>query len=224
MESALSATVAASDRDIKKAYRGLSLEWHPDKNPSDEAEAKFIEIAAAYEILSDDTARADYDDFLLHPEAHYQAMHHARYYRHVYAPEVPLWLVLLGFLLLMSAIQWPLSWGKYNMYQRRAKLTNAYKVKLAELEGQGQGEGGGEVEGEGPPREDISIEVELIGCPIPQWHHLFIFQVPIIPYRFGLWMWGIVRWAVKYELRYKCHLLLEYSIEKQKECGISPDK
>ena len=112
LESSVSATVAASDRDVKKAYRGLSMQWHPDKNPSDEAQAKFIEIAAAYEILSDGTARAEYDDFLLHPEAHYQAMHHARYYKHVYAPDAPLWLVVIGFLLLTSAIHWPLMWGK----------------------------------------------------------------------------------------------------------------
>lgn len=48
--------------EIKKVYRGLALKYHPDKNPGDvEAEKKFKEIAAAYEILSDPQKRAQYD-------------------------------------------------------------------------------------------------------------------------------------------------------------------
>ena len=38
---------APTDREIKKAYRKLSLEWHPDKNKEEGAEAKFVEIANA---------------------------------------------------------------------------------------------------------------------------------------------------------------------------------
>ena len=151
LPSPLDAPEPATERDIKKAYRSLSMQWHPDKNPTPEAEAKFVEIAAAYEVLSDETARADYDDFLLHPEAHNQAMHYARYYKHVYAPEVPLWLVLLGFVVIMSAIQWPLMWSKYLMYQARAKETSAYKQKVAQLGGDGEEEDG-----------EPDIEIELV--------------------------------------------------------------
>ena len=45
----------ANDREIKKAFRKLSLKWHPDKNPDnkEEAEAKFKSIAEAYTVLSD---------------------------------------------------------------------------------------------------------------------------------------------------------------------------
>lgn len=44
----------ASMSEIKKAYKKLALQWHPDKNVDnrEEAEAKFREIAAAYEVVS----------------------------------------------------------------------------------------------------------------------------------------------------------------------------
>jgi DnaJ-related protein SCJ1 len=54
----------ASLKQIKKAYRELSLKYHPDKNPGDEAAAqKFVEIGNAYEVLSDDDKRRKYDQF-----------------------------------------------------------------------------------------------------------------------------------------------------------------
>ncbi|MEL6904682.1 MAG: molecular chaperone DnaJ [Planctomycetota bacterium] len=49
---------------IKKAYRKLALQYHPDQNPDDpEAESKFKEAAEAYDVLSDDEKRARYDRF-----------------------------------------------------------------------------------------------------------------------------------------------------------------
>jgi len=53
----------ASQEEIKKQYRKLSMKYHPDKNPDNkEAENKFKEISAAYAILSDPKKRADYDN------------------------------------------------------------------------------------------------------------------------------------------------------------------
>lgn len=52
----------ANDKDIKKAYRKKAIEFHPDKNPDNkEAEAKFKEVAEAYEVLSDANKKARYD-------------------------------------------------------------------------------------------------------------------------------------------------------------------
>lgn len=54
---------SATDREIKKAFRKLALQYHPDKNKSKSAETKFREIAEAYDVLSDADKRAKYDKF-----------------------------------------------------------------------------------------------------------------------------------------------------------------
>jgi len=55
---------SASADDIKKSYRKMAMKYHPDRNPDNtEAEEKFKDISEAYAILSDDTKKANYDQF-----------------------------------------------------------------------------------------------------------------------------------------------------------------
>merc|ERR1712173_429669 len=52
---------SASEKEIKKAFREKAKLYHPDKNDSPDAEQKFRELAEAYEILSDEKKRQNYD-------------------------------------------------------------------------------------------------------------------------------------------------------------------
>jgi len=54
----------ASESEIKKAYRKLAIQYHPDKNPGDAStETKFKEAAEAYDVLGDSQKKAQYDRF-----------------------------------------------------------------------------------------------------------------------------------------------------------------
>lgn len=60
--SLLGVSRTATDAEIKSAYRKLALQWHPDKNPGNaEAEAKFKDINAAYELIKDADKRQQFD-------------------------------------------------------------------------------------------------------------------------------------------------------------------
>ncbi|KAM0825910.1 hypothetical protein ACQ4PT_069219 [Festuca glaucescens] len=56
---------SATDDDLRRAYGRLAMRWHPDKNPAgkSDAEAKFKDITEAYNVLSDATKRAVYDQY-----------------------------------------------------------------------------------------------------------------------------------------------------------------
>ncbi len=59
----LGVTKSASSDDIKRAYRKLALQYHPDRNKGKEAEGKFKEVTKAYEVLSDPQKKQTYDQF-----------------------------------------------------------------------------------------------------------------------------------------------------------------
>ena len=62
--AALGVSKKASEEEIKKAFRKLARKYHPDMNPDNaEAEKKFKEISEAYEVLSDEKKRKEYDTY-----------------------------------------------------------------------------------------------------------------------------------------------------------------
>ena len=59
----LGVSKSASDIEIKRAYRKLAKQYHPDVSTEENAEEKFKEVQEAYDVLSDEQKRAAYDQF-----------------------------------------------------------------------------------------------------------------------------------------------------------------
>jgi translocation protein SEC63 len=60
----LQVTSSATDQEIKKAYRRMSLKYHPDRNPNDPlASANFIQVSKAYNALTDEVAKKNYEKY-----------------------------------------------------------------------------------------------------------------------------------------------------------------
>jgi len=59
----LGVTRTAAATEIKKAFRRLAMQFHPDRNNEDGAEARFKQVSEAYEVLSDPEKRAAYDRY-----------------------------------------------------------------------------------------------------------------------------------------------------------------
>ena len=109
---------------IKRAYRRLAAEWHPDKNPDPMAREKFQKFANAYSVLADTEMRANYDYLLEHPMEF--PMHFMRFGSGQYAPKTDPRVALALCVLLVSAMQY------VYRHQTRANLLASAKQAPSE--------------------------------------------------------------------------------------------
>ncbi|KAK9817925.1 hypothetical protein WJX72_004406 [[Myrmecia] bisecta] len=124
---------SATAVEIKKVYRQLSLKWHPDKNPSAEAKAQFQRIAQAYEILTDERKRRNYDYALAHPDQ-YVYNRYKYYNAHVREQlQTSVWLVVVGTVLVISVVQYLAKRSSYESAMRFVRSTPRYQNRLKQL-------------------------------------------------------------------------------------------
>ncbi|KAJ8299356.1 hypothetical protein KUTeg_023416 [Tegillarca granosa] len=112
----LDVTRDSTKTEITKAYRKFARKWHPDmhkgQEKKEEATEMFRKIANAYEILTDEEQRSDYDYMLDHPDEY--LANYYNYYRRRYAPKVDPRIVIVVTISIISVIQY---WGAWNNYK-----------------------------------------------------------------------------------------------------------
>ncbi|XP_010906888.1 dnaJ protein ERDJ7 [Elaeis guineensis] len=190
----------ANASEIKKAYYKLSLKYHPDKNPDPESRKLFVKIANAYEILKDEATREQYDYAIAHPEEVFYNT--ARYYHAYYGHKTDPRAVLVGLLLVVSALQYLNQWTRYTQAVSMVKKTPAYKNRLKALELERTG--GVTSKKKGQKHLDKKVEEELSnelklqihGAEKPTIWKLFGVQFALLPYTLGkvllwnsCWLW-----------------------------------
>lgn len=116
----------ATKAQIRRAYRSLSLEFHPDKNPGDDvALKKFNRVARANEVLTDDEQRKKMDYYTENPGEYWSL--YGSYVETKYKPKTDIKVVLLLLLIFASMLQPALQYSKYQEYKKA--LVAAAKAK-----------------------------------------------------------------------------------------------
>lgn len=182
----------ATKSEIRRAYRRLSTEMHPDKRPGVAgAVEEFAKIGAAYETLTDDEKRAKYEDFLDNPGKYWQyLMDNAK---EVYAPKSNVYLVITGIIGVATLIHWLNMNNTYKQTLRRLKETQEFKREVSRLLKSKQAKTKEEAE--------AMINLDVVGLDEPDWRNLIIFKLLSLPGHLAkLAMWKL-NWIVNYQIR-----------------------
>lgn len=203
----------ASKLDIRRAYRRISAEKHPDKNPGDEKAAEYFrKISSAYEILLNDANRAQYNDFLDNPGKYWRfLMENAT---EVYAPKSNVILVVTGIIGVFTLVQWLNMTYTYKQTLHRTRESREFQQKVSALLKSKQA----------ASKEEAENMIDVVGLKEPHWKDLIAFRLIKLPQKaFSYISWN-VNWIVSYKIR-----KLEYSESDkiyliQKNMSITPEE
>nr|CAG4638668.1 EOG090X0BHG [Cyclestheria hislopi] len=116
-----------SQGEIKKAYRKLSLQLHPDKNDASDAEEKFRQLVGIYEVLRDEVKRAKYNRVLVEGLPNWrQPLYYYRRVRKMGMLELSVWLFVL-----FTIGQYAVAWGAY--FEKKLAVEKLLSSKLKKL-------------------------------------------------------------------------------------------
>lgn len=118
---------SATTTEVKKAYRRLSLQLHPDKNKEEGAEEKFRHIVEVSDVLKDDARRKQYDEILQNGLPDWRMPIY--YYRRV--RKMGLWEMFVFLFLLLTVGQYIVAWSMYweKKFEIEEILTSRFKPK-----------------------------------------------------------------------------------------------
>jgi DnaJ homolog subfamily C member 25 len=184
----------ATKSEVRRAYRRLSVEKHPDKRPGDEAAAEeFRLIGNAYTALKDDMKRAKYDDFLANPGKYWDFL--ASNSKEVYAPKTN---IVIAFTLILGAFTL-VNWLNLNLTYKstleRMRESQAFKREVARL-----------VKSKAaatPDEAEAMINLEVEGLEEPHWKNLAVVKLAGMPARALAYLKWLVNWQIAYKLMKK---------------------
>lgn len=124
----LGVTQSANASEIKKAFRRLSLQLHPDKNSAEDAELQFRKLVAVYDVLKDPGKRQKYDNVLVNGLPNWRSA--VYYYRHVRKMGLLEMSVILFIVITIG--QYLIAWAAY--FEKRYTYEQVLGSKLQKLQ------------------------------------------------------------------------------------------
>jgi len=187
----------STEREIRKAYRKLSLELHPDKNPLNDTTHVFRKVVNAYEVLTDAKQREEYDDFLDHPEKYY--WYYMEHMTMQYAPKTSVQAAISGILLVASLLHWYNLTTNHKSSMRRIKSSQEYqeavdRVLASDL-----------VKDISDEKESVAfamklVEERIIGLQRPTWKSSLPVKLACLPWHIAKLVYWILHWYICYSI------------------------
>jgi hypothetical protein len=181
----------ASKSDIRRAYRRLSVEKHPDKRPGDEKAAEeFRLLGNAYSALKDDGKRAKYDDFLDNPGKYWDfLMQNSQEY---YAPKTNSIIAITLILGVASLIHWLHMNQSYKSTLERMRASPEFKREVSRLVKTKTAANAEEAE--------AMMNIEVVGLEEPHWKNLFVVKLAMLPVKLYTYLKWIANWQYSYKI------------------------
>jgi len=179
---------SASISEIKKAFRTLSRQYHPDKNKTEGSEAFFIQLSTAYEVLSDEDMKIEYDDLKDHGIP-WQEQYYGRYAHSYGVPQHDIRHVMVGIVLLVTVAKYLYQWYRYEVIKNLAKRTPRYKQKKNEIKRSKESKN--RQKDDNVPDSD-EPQILLHGLDMPTWKNLFVVQLILFPIQVVTWLFQMI--------------------------------
>ncbi|KAK5575795.1 hypothetical protein RB653_006929 [Dictyostelium firmibasis] len=148
--------------EIKKSFRKLSLKHHPDRNAEKSSHHLYILLNQAHSVLTSDESRKEYDD-LLENGIPWHENYYGKYAYRYTGISHDIRHVLFGLIIVITIAKFIYQWNKHHSMIKRAKQTDQYKKRLAQLDG-----------------DEDEIQLVIQDAEKPTFSNLFIIQLFII--------------------------------------------
>lgn len=181
----------ATKAEIRRAYRQISVEKHPDKRPGDKKAAEeFRFISAAYETLTSSEKRAKYEDFLDHPEKYWEYyMMHAKEY---YAPKSNVLVVIMGIIGVATGLHWMNMNYNYEATQAKMRESMEFKKQVAQLVKSKMAKDKEEAQ--------EMIDLDIVGLEKPEYKDLLVCKLGLLPLHAANYLLWALKWLVMYKI------------------------
>lgn len=180
----------ATKQEIRRSYRKLSQTMHPDKRPGvKDAVADFRAIGTAYETLTDDEKRTQYEDFLDNPGKYMHLIPPKEYY----APKSNAAFVVLCLMGVITLVHWLSMNRSYKVTQERMRESVEFKREVSRL-----------VKTKAAATEEEAAEMinlEIVGLVEPHWRDLVIVKLAYLPVRAVAYAIWSAKWMFAYKIR-----------------------
>ncbi|KAN0043015.1 hypothetical protein ACTA71_010648 [Dictyostelium dimigraforme] len=155
----LNVTKDSSYSEIKKSFRKLSLKHHPDRNAEKSSHSLYIQLNQAHSVLTTEESRKEYDQLLINGIPWHENYYGKYAYRYTGISH-DIRHVLFGLIIIITIVKFIYQYNKHHSMIKRAKQTDQYKKRLAQLDGD---------------QDEISIVID--GAEKPTLSGLFIIQL-----------------------------------------------